>query len=180
MFFLKSFWLYYYKFHQEENKKILNKREKKNFYIRTQKTKKHTLFAKKKKISHSKKDAFFRGNWHHTMIWMTYSNLKPQKVEKLKYEWWKTFKNKTFWKRKPCYFGTNKIHFTCYYYYYIYLSFYLKRTTKFKPQTENPTLSSPVSSLYPTCTTISIKRNKKYDNYHPLLTSKITKKKLSR
>ena len=40
---------------------------------------------------------------------------------------------------------------------------------------KNPTLNSPVSSLYPTCTTISIKRNKKYDNYHPLLTTKITK-----
>lgn len=61
----------------------------------------------------------------------------------------------------------------------LYLSlFYLKRTTKSKPQTEkkNPTLSSPVSSLYPPCTAISIKRNKKYDNYNPLLTSKITKK----
>jgi len=94
MFFLKSFRLYYYKFHQEEIKDS-NKREKKtSTYVH--KKLKNTLFAKKKKISHSKKDAFFRGNWHHTMIWMTYSNLKPQKVAKLKYEWWKMFKNKTF------------------------------------------------------------------------------------
>ena len=96
MFFLKSFRLYYYKFRQEEIKDS-NKREKKtSTYVH--KKLKNTLFAKKKKISHSKKDAFFRGNWHHTMIWMTYSNLKPQKVAKLKYEWWKMFKNKTFGK----------------------------------------------------------------------------------
>ena len=162
MFFLKSFRLYYYKFRQEEIKDS-NKREK-NFYIRTQKTKKHTLFAKKKKISHSKKDAFFRGNWHHTMIWMTYSNLKPQKVEKLKYEWWKTM-FKTFEKENHVILEPTK--FTSLATISISLLSQKKHQNQNPNWKKNPTLNSPVSSLYSTCTTISIKRNKKIRQLPP-------------
>ena len=42
---------------------------------------------------------------------------------------------------------------------------------------KNPTLISPVSSLYPPCTTISIKRNKKMRQLPPPINFKNYKKK---
>lgn len=100
------------------------------------------------------------------MIWMTYSNLKPQKVEKLKYEWWKaTFK--TFEKENHVILEQTKftsLATTT----TISISLLSQETTKSKPEQKkkkNPTQSSPVKVSIPV-PQFQLKTKQKYDNYH--------------
>lgn len=103
---------------------------------------------------------------------MTYSNLKPQKVEKLKYEWWKaTFK--TFEKENHVILEQTKftsLATTT----TISISLLSQETTKSKPEQKKKKShpKQPCKSLYP-CTTISIKNETKIRQLPPpLLTSK--------
>jgi len=101
---------------------------------------------------------------------MTYSNLKPQKVEKLKYEWWKTT-FKTFEKENHVILERTK--FTSLATISISISLLSQETTKSKPEQKktNPTQSSPVKVSIPV-PQFQLKETKIRQLPPPLLTSK--------